>query len=212
MSNLNFSRKWAAYLADQHELSAEKEEVIRFAIEILALNIGNLVLTLTVGGLLGVFNGTLACIITVAAFRHTAGGAHSTSPWRCAAGTLVIFPSLALLARQAALLQAGYSELLAIAAIIVGFISVGLFAPVDTPVAPILSPLRRERLKVFAILTMVLVTVLIISLHKSSWNGASEIQMCLVLSTLWASFNLTKAGHSLWVLIDRINFSKRKEV
>jgi accessory gene regulator B len=202
----------AAYLAAQHELPAEKQDIIRFAIETLTVNIGNLILTLVIGGLLGVFKETLACIITVGAFRHTAGGAHSKSPWRCLVGTMVVFPSLGLLARKISIIQPGYAELLAMVVIIIGFISIILLAPVDTPAAPILSPFRRERLKVFAISTMVLVTVLIISLNKSTWNSASEIQMCLVLSTLWASFNLTKPGHSLWESIDALGFSRKKEV
>lgn len=206
------SQRIASRLANQHELTSEKRDIVRFALEILFLNVGNLFLTLIIGGLLGVFRETLACIITVALFRHTAGGAHSASPLRCTVGTMIIFPSLALLAAKLSLMNPQFKEVLTFAVIIIGFLGIILLAPVDTPAAPIKSPLRRERLRVFAISTMVLVTVLIISLDKSSWTYAPRIQMCLIIGTLWASFNLTRAGHVLWTFIDRISFKKRKEV
>lgn len=98
MSYLFLSRRTAGYLAAKAGLDQEKEVVLAYIIEVLVINIGNLLLTLLLGMLLGVLPGTVACIAAAVLFRHTAGGAHSKSPWRCTAVTIVLFPAMALLA------------------------------------------------------------------------------------------------------------------
>lgn len=74
MSYLGLSSKLAANLAEKHHLDEEKQIVLAFAIEVLVLNIANAILTLTIGWALGVFRGTAVCLLTIAAFRHNAGG------------------------------------------------------------------------------------------------------------------------------------------
>ncbi|MGI6554615.1 MAG: accessory gene regulator ArgB-like protein [Bacillota bacterium] len=92
MSYMKFSTKCAAYLGRIHGLNEEKQIELTYVIEVLTLNIVNIILTLTLGWILGVFWGTLTCLLTIAAFRHNAGGGHSESPWRCGLVTVIIFP------------------------------------------------------------------------------------------------------------------------
>lgn len=204
MSSLVFSRKWAAKLAKDHHLGEEKQAELAYAIEILVLTILNVMLTLNLGWALGVFWSTLACLLTIAAFRHNAGGGHSESPWRCALITMIVFPSLALAAGYVSTWQAFYTDLLSVISISLGFAFINIYAPVDNPKAPIVSSIRRKRLKKWALLIMALLAIIIIGLRFSSWGKASEIRLCLVLSVLWVSFNLTPLGHRLWCFIDRI--------
>jgi len=56
--------------------------------------------------------GTIACLIVAIAFRHTAGGAHSDFPVKCAAVTMVIFPLLAVVANKLAILPLMVSDFL----------------------------------------------------------------------------------------------------
>jgi len=205
MSYLGLSNKLAANLAEKHHLDEEKQVVLAFAIEVLVLNIANAILTLTIGWALGVFKGTAVCLLTIAAFRHNAGGGHSDSPWRCAAVTMIVFPLLAIAAHQVSTGQDFYLNILSAVSILIGFAFVWVFAPVDNPKAPILSPIRRRKLKIWALSIMGIITMLILSLRFIKWEMAPEIGMCLVLSLLWVSFNLTPWGHRLWFFIDTIS-------
>lgn len=204
MSYLGFSTKWATSLSKIHNLGEEKQAELTYAIEVITLNSVNAILTLALGWILSVFWGTFVCLLTIAAFRHNAGGGHSDSPWRCALVTMIVFPLLALASRYVSTWQPVYTDSLSLVSILVGFIVILIYAPVDNPKAPILSPIRRKRLRIYALLVMVLIAIIIIGLLFNSWEKISEIRMCLVLSNLWVSFNLTPLGHRLWVFIDKI--------
>ncbi len=208
MSHLSFSRRMAGYLSAKTRLEQEKEAVLAYVIEVLALNLGNLLLTLLLGMFLGVLPGTAACIAVVALFRHTAGGAHSNSPWRCAAVTITVFPAMALTASRLSALKLAGTDILSAVAILTGLILVVKLAPVDSPSAPIISPARRKKLKVLSIYALVIVVIAIIFLRRSGWAYTGEMQLCLVLSLLWVSLILSGPGHRLMSLIDKINLSK----
>lgn len=205
MSHLSFSRRWAGYLSAKAGLPAEKEVILAYVIEVLIINIVNVLLTLLLGLLLGVLPGTVACLVAVALFRSFAGGAHSSSPWRCGAVTVLVFPLMALLAALLSQLKQPYVDLLAALAVLTGLVLVILKAPVDSPSAPIISPLRRRKLKYLSILAIVFVAAAIIFLRQSAWVYAPEIQLCLIFSILWVSLILSKWGHRLMALIDGIN-------
>jgi accessory gene regulator B len=209
MSYLFLSRRTAAYLAARAGLDQEKEVVLAFIIEVFVLNFGNLLLTLLLGMLLGVLPGTVACIAVAALFRHTAGGAHSKSPWRCAAVTITVFPAMALLSSRLSMLEQIHSDILSAAAILIGFVSVITLAPVDTLFAPIISPARRRKLKVLSIFTFALITIAIILLRQSGWVYARETQLSFILSIMWVSFNLSKPGHLFMSFVDGIKIQKR---
>ncbi len=209
MSYLFLSRRTAGYLAAKTGLDQEKEAVLAYIIEVLVINIGNLLLTLLLGMFLGVLPGTAACIAAAALFRHTAGGAHSKSPWRCAAVTIIVFPAMALLASHLAAPDQIHTDILSVVAILVGLVSVIILAPVDTPSAPIISPTRRRKLKVLSIFAFTLIAIAIILLRQSVWSNAREIQLCLILSLFWTSFNLSKPGHRLMSFVDGIKIQKR---
>ncbi len=204
MSYLHISRRMAGYLAAGTGLDRENEIVLAYIIEVLFLNAVNLLFTLLLGWTLGVLPGTAACIAAAVMFRHTAGGAHSNSPWRCALITIALFPALALLASYLSGLKLIYTDILSLAAFLIGLVSVAVLAPADTPAAPVVSPVRRKRLKALSILVFMLIAIAAAFFRKSAWICAGEIQLCLVLSLLWTSFNLSKPGHRLMSLIDRI--------
>lgn len=208
MSYLNLSKKWAAKLAEDHHLGEEKQAEMAYAIEILVLTIVNAVLTLILGWVLGVFWSTVSCLLTIAAFRHNAGGGHSESPWRCGLVTISIFPLLALAAGHVSTWQYLYTAILSLVSISLGFAFIIIYAPVDNPKAPIVSPVRRKKLKTLALIIMAFLAMIIIGLRFSSWEKAAEIGMCLVLSVLWVSFNLTPLGHRLWCFIDGIELKQ----
>lgn len=205
MSYMRFSTKLATGLGKIHNLGEDQQAELAYAIEVLTLTIVNFILVMTLGWILGVFWGTLTCLTIIAAFRHNAGGWHSESPWRCALVTTIVFPSLALASRYVSMFwKPFYSDFLSLVSILLGFTFILKYAPVDNPKSPIISPMRRKRLKNIALTIMSIVAFTIISLQFCEWEKASEIRFCLVLSILWFSFNLTPLGKHLWRCIDSI--------
>lgn len=205
MKQRSMYKQWADFICCQTGLDQEQEEVFAYALEILVINIGNLCLTFLVGWLLGVLPGTVACIAVATAFRHTAGGAHSGSPWRCAIATMVIFPLLALLARYFITLPVIYHYVLAILAMITGTALTAKLAPVDSDSAPIISDTRRQRLKRNSMLVLAVIALTMAALTVIPGPLAGELMTCIAFSLLWVSFNLTEFAKRMWLTIDRVN-------
>ncbi|ACV64151.1 Accessory gene regulator B [Desulfofarcimen acetoxidans DSM 771] len=211
MSYLKLSKTWAGYLGRKTELSREKEIILTYIIELLVITIVCIVCSLLLGQLLGVLPGTASCLFMIALFRHTAGGAHSNNPWRCAVVTILIFPLIALLADILSSFALIYTDVFSIIAILVGVVTIARLAPVDSPAAPIISPTRRKKLKTSSIAIILMATIAVVVLRQSSWTYAGEIQISLVIGILWVSLILSKLGHNLFFWIDR-TFSMEKEV
>lgn len=209
MSYLAFSKSLAGFLTDKTGLDHEKEAVLAYAIEMLVITLGNILFTILLAALLGVLPGVLSCLIVVFLFRHAAGGAHSNSPWRCAAVTITIYPALALLAMYITRFGITFVDALSAVALMAGLITIAVLAPVDSPAAPIISPHRRKKLKALSLAVFAMIAAAVILLRWSGWVYAAQIRVCLILTVLWVSFMLSKPGHRLMCLVDDI---KLKEV
>jgi accessory gene regulator B len=208
MSYLGFSTKWAAKLAQVHHLNNEKQIELTYAIEVVTLNSINVVFTLLIGWAFGVFAETVSALLTVAALRHTAGGGHSESPWRCAVVTIIVFPLLGLAASCSGSLPSSSTGFIYLVALLVCFACILRYAPVDNAKAPIISAVRRKRFKAAAMVVVAVVSALVVILEFYGDNTDS-INMALVLGTLWASFNMTPLGHRLWCFIDMLGLKKK---
>lgn len=210
MSYLAFSKRLAGYLTGKTGLATEKRDVLAYIIEVLVINLANVIAALMLGAFLGVLRGTVACLVAAALFRQTAGGAHSESPWRCAVVTVAVFPALARLAAfLSKYAQTAFIDILAAVAVAAGFLTVILLAPVDSPNAPVLSPLRRKKLKVLSLAVFMIISAAAIILRRSDWVYAPEISVCLVLSVIWVSFMLSGPGHRAMRFIDKIKIGRR---
>jgi len=208
MSYLPFSRRLAASLAAGAGLSPEKETILAYVIEILVLNLLNVILALALGLLLGVLPGTAACLFAAALFRHTAGGAHSNSPWRCGVLTVAVFPSLALLSGHLAAFEPPFPGIFSVVAVLAGATAIILLAPVDSPAAPVIAPARRKKLKLLSLLVLLLLVFGLAALQQNQSPLAREIRLCIEVTILWVSFMLTKPGHALICFIDRIKIKR----
>ncbi len=175
-----------------------------YVIEVLTLTLLGIVVTLLLGLLLGVLPGTATGLLVAFLFRHSAGGAHSNSPWRCGIITAVVYPLIALLAVRLSMLKEPYPDMLTAAAVLLGLAAVIILAPVDSPAAPIISPLRRKKLKRISVVIMLMLVVFLVVLRQSQWDYAGQIQICVALNIIWLSFMLSKQGHKFISLLDNI--------
>jgi accessory gene regulator B len=208
----NLYQRWALLLVEKNHLPREKTAVLAYAMETLFINTLNLLLTMLIAYLLGVLGGTLICILVAVSYRHTAGGAHSSSPWICAAATMTIFPSLAYAATFIAAGPGVCGRLAALTAVLLGVYSIHRYAPVDSVQAPIISPERRKRLKKYSYVVVMVFVVGIILLEalSASWHLARILQVCAALTILWVSFNLTPTAAYLWSWMDNQLDSKNR--
>ncbi len=200
----NLYQRLAFFLVRENHLPQEKAAVLAYAMEILFINILNLMLTMLVGFLLGVLPGTIVCISVATAYRHTAGGAHSKSPWVCALATMMVFPAIAYLGTWLATGADTFCRLIAVVAALLGFYAVYRYAPVDSLQAPIISPERRKRLKRYSyiVIGILISGMLFLELISSLWFYARTVQLCAALTILWVSLNLTDTAAFLWSVLD----------
>ena len=207
MSYLIYSTKIAKYLVKKTNLTKEKEEVLAYAIEVLSLNLLNVGLTVLIGYLLGVLPGTLVCLLTVFAVRTFSGGAHSDSPWRCAAITALIFPIMALLAKQTmAFINPISIDIFLAASFITSLFTAFVLAPVDSPSAPIISVKRRRKLKLLSMLSLTIIGVIAVLSRYGFITGNTELHLCIAFGALWSSFILTPIGHSFFRAFDGLKY------
>jgi len=211
VSYFAISKNLAGFLTEKAGLAHEKESILAYAIEMTVITLGNTLFTLLLAALLGVLPGVLSCLVVVFLFRHTAGGAHSNSPWRCAAVTVTIYPAMALSAVYLAGLGAAFIDALSAVALLLGLSAIVVLAPVDSPSAPIISPYRRKKLKALSLAVFTLTAAAVVCLRQSDWVYASQIRVCLILTVLWISFMLGKPGHRLMCLVDRIKFKEVRD-
>lgn len=210
MKREKFSERWAMFLTSQTGQNDETEAVLTYAIEVLAITVINIVLTLGLGWLLGVFFGTVASLLTAVLVRHTAGGAHSSSPIRCAIITVIIFPALALLAKQLAAFNPFIADLLCIIMVLISWFLIWRFSPVENENAPIISSKRRRSLRTLSFLAFIIVCICIAFIKQSVYTWAADVYISIALGLMWSTFNLSYPGHTLMLFLDGI-FS-RKEV
>ncbi len=210
MSYLSISKRIAGYLSSGTELSSEKEEIITYVIEVILINVLNLINLLLLGLLFNVLPGVITCLIAVRFLRHNAGGAHSNSPWRCALITAVVFVSISMAASYLSNINQTYIDSMAIVAIGLGTFLFARLAPVDSPAAPIISANRRKRLKYSSLIVIAIISLVMVFLRQSVWIYSQEVQVAIILSVLWVSFNLTHSAHLLISNIDSLNLKIRR--
>ncbi|KUG03765.1 hypothetical protein ASZ90_018800 [hydrocarbon metagenome] len=200
----NLYQRLALFLGQENDLAQEKAAELAYAIEILLINGLNLILTMLIGFLLGVLPGTIVCILVATAYRHTAGGAHSRNPWTCAIATMIIFPALAYLGTYVAAGPDVIRWAIVATAGLIGIYAVYCYAPVDSAEAPIISPVRRNRLRRYSAFVIgILVTMLLLlEVISPIWLYGHIIQVCAALTVIWVSFNLTNNAATIWCMLD----------
>jgi len=209
MSYLPVCKYLAKRLLSATGQTLEKEDILAYSIEVLIINAVNVTLTILLGFLLGVLEGTIACLFVAFLFRHTAGGAHSVSPFRCAVITILIFPLIALSAEfLTRLTDDFYLNALQISAIIICGFLFAYLAPVDSTNAPILSTHRRRKLKALSIMAYISVALFIMYSKKYKYLDDS-VCLSIILCVIWSVFVMSKYGNNFFKYVDGINKERR---
>lgn len=182
-----------SFLAAQLGLDADRQEVVTYGALLLLQNGTTLLLTLLLALITDLLPETLIVLGVAATLRHSSGGAHLSTPWRCAWGTTFL---VWLCALAGAALETQMSAWILPVRLLISaawaaacYAAVWKYAPVEAENRP-LSPAHRVRVRRMSLYTGV-VLVLLLTLGAATnawWTGAVQLGFSL------QALNLTAAG------------------
>ncbi|WMJ79990.1 accessory gene regulator B family protein [Clostridium sp. MB40-C1] len=157
-----------------------------------------------------IFNVLLQALVlsfTASFLRKYSGGAHATSPNRCALIGGIIFTLLGKLVDKFTLMiSIKNTSFILLISFLFSYFIVYKLAPVDSVAKPIKKEETRRKLKKKSIVLINLLLLLSITLlsfyHKFQISNLLIIVQCICLGAAWQSFTLTSVGHLLIRYID----------
>jgi len=203
------SQKFAAKIGTSLELDDQRIEVLAYG----AFNLLHALWSTFLVVLFGLIFKCLAEILiistTAAVLRKYSGGAHATTPSRCAAIGVIVFGMLSLAIKIPIL----YSSPVAVAVCQIAVFSFAFYimykhCPVDSPNKPIKSEKKRRRFRRISFCLLgILVTAVTVLWGVYVYIRSVyilRIALCLAAGTAWQSFTLTFPGHIVMKNIDAI--------
>lgn len=159
------------------------------------------------GMIFGVLIESLIISFTISILRKYSGGAHASSPGKCAAMGVIVSVGMSVLINNINI-KFEYVVLLGLIVFILSYYLVYKLAPVDSIAKPIKNRQKIKRLKRGSIL--ILTFYFIIVIFNLLWYLKSgEIRvliysLCMYIGLLWQVFSLTQSGHKILSKIDAL--------
>lgn len=200
--------KITGYLSTRLSLDKDRTDIVQYALDVLLSTSVNLLLTLYIAHLLGVFRYAFIILLTSAALRFVSGGSHCSSSGRCIVASIITTPLFGLAARKFAIHSFTTSPLsiwvIFSLTVIFSLISLYLWAPADTPNKPITSKLARDTLRRNSFICAVIIDLIIFHflVRSSQLFHLAEVYAALI-GLIWQSFSLSPAGYRIIHQLDR---------
>lgn len=199
------SNNISANIAKELNLDIEKKEIINYGLFAVIQILFSIVLTMIFGLIFNVFLESLIVAFTISILRKSSGGAHASTPGRCAILGTIVSVGFGLVAK---LIEKNAVTISLIGIIIFfwSFYIVYKLAPVDSAAKPIKNQERRKKLKRSSM--MILSVYLVIAIanilyHYYSVNvSVLTYTLCIYMGLVWQIFSLTKSGHLILGKID----------
>lgn len=191
------------------KLDKDNEKIIAYGAFTLIQMILCILLIIIFASIFKVVISALIISFTGSLLRKYSGGAHATSPGRCAIIGAIITVGLAVLFRQVSI----YNSIALIC--ILGLLCFGYsyyiilkLSPVDSPSKPITKLETKLRLRKGSItlLNCLLIICFIVTFFyfKNESIKTFNSIICIYGGMLWQSFSLTKIGHNFMAYIDNL--------
>lgn len=203
------SKKLASQTAMILNLDSEREEVLAYG----ALNLFHTSFSTILLILFGILTKSLLEILVIsltsALLRQYSGGAHATSPSRCAISSVILFGGLSQIVKYAIIFDSIQQVLIyqVISFVFVIFIFYK-YCPVDTPNKRISNKEIKDRLRMasfkFAILLLGLTVILWAIYAKYGLPEALASVVCIQTGMAWQAVSITFLGRSLIKAIDTV--------
>jgi accessory gene regulator B len=212
------SNNFAAKIASSLNFDKDREEVIAYGAFNLFQTLWSTLLIIMFGILFDTLPIILIIAVTSATLRKFSGGAHATSPNRCAAISVIAFGILSLIVRyitiNVIILPVAIFQ---IVSFIFTYIIIYKYCPSDSPNKPIKNPERRKKFRKMSFNILFLftgITILLwITFYKvhSAFLLTSIVSMCM--GQLWQAITMTYTGHLVINKLDAFmqKLSLRKE-
>lgn len=192
-------------IATELKCDEEKKLVINYGIfAIIQMGIA-ICLTIIFGLLFNVVAEALIVSFTISILRKSSGGAHASTPGRCAILGTIVSVGFGLVAKRIEK-NAVTISLIGIIIFFWSFYIVYKLAPVDSAAKPIKNQERRKKLKRSSM--MILGAYLVIAIANILYNYYSvnvsvlTYTLCIYMGLVWQIFSLTKSGHLILGKID----------
>jgi accessory gene regulator B len=203
------SNALASGIASTLNVDKEREEIIAYGAFAFMQTLWSIMLVMLFGIVFNVFLESLVISLAISALRKYSGGAHSSSPNRCALIGAIISTILALIVIQTVNLMTFYQVMLmGLICFAISYLIINKLAPVDSPSKPITKVEKRKRLKKtsFRVLHFLLLVaaVLCAVYYIYDMENALTYGFCICMGVIWQSFTLTGAGHLILGAIDSL--------
>lgn len=201
------SNKLAYNIANTLKLDKDQEEIVAYG----AFNLLQVFWALLWVVILGLaFNVLVQAIIvtfTIALLRKYSGGAHFSSPNRCAIVGGIISSVLALMiVKTVPLVNAKLIIFIELILLIISYYNISKLAPVDSPAKPITKIEKRKLLRRYSILmfNIMLTIILLLTFLYFRYNSTLFLQWggLMFIGIVWQTLTLTSTGYQFFNKID----------
>jgi accessory gene regulator B len=197
----------ALWFKEQLDLDEEKTEVVAYALTSLFLIFVDLTLLVLVCWFLGVLKEGLIAAFTGALLRSATGGAHLSSPWRCAVLTALLPAFFGYLGKYAGPLLAPEVLLILLLFLLIwGVVIVNKYAPAEVKERPI-KPEKRGFYKKAGILLVIFWAIPALFFIST---GRPVFFLAGSCGLWWQTVTLTPPGFAIYRYLSDLG-SKRKE-
>lgn len=201
------SNKLSYKIASVLNLDKDNQEIIAYGAFSFFQTLWAILFIIIFGLIFDVLIEALILSFTASFLRKYSGGAHASSPNRCALIGAIVFSLLGIIiSKTSPLLTIKLTISTGLLCFIFSYYIVYKLAPVDSPAKPIVKEKTKQRLKKSSILTLhgLIITVLgLLGLYyKLGYKILLISAQCISLGSAWQSLTLTSSGHSLMASID----------
>lgn len=194
-------------IAKELNLDDDKRSVINYGLFAFIQIAICIILVVIFGFIFNVVTEALIVSFSISILRKSSGGAHATSPGRCAIIGTVASVGMGLISKY---INIGFSLYIigGSIAFIWSYYIVFKLAPVDSSAKPIKSIEKKARLRKSSmmILSVYLIIVItgIIYFYFMRNSRILVYSLCLYMGMLWQVFSLTKCGHLVIGRLDKL--------
>lgn len=203
------SKALAYGISSTLNMDKEREEIIAYGAFAFIQTVWSILLVITFGIIFNVLVQALVISLSISLLRKYSGGAHSSSPNRCALIGAVISTLLGMLVNTAVSFMDFYQIALAgIISFALSYFIVSKLAPVDSAAKPIKKAETRRRLKRKSLCMLNLLFLAAAVLNALYYIYDIQIvlacALCIYIGVIWQAFTLTKTGHLMLGAIDEL--------
>jgi accessory gene regulator B len=196
------SNKIGNKIALNLNLDKDNEEIIIYGAFNLLQTLWAILCVVILGIIFKVLVQALIVAFTAAILRKYSGGAHASSPNKCAGIGAVIVVGFALVIDKVFMLfNIKIIVSLVMLGLVISYYIINKLAPVDSPAKPIVKLETKKRLKKQSILTLssfiMIMLILGFIYFKYKINFFLSAIECIYIGAMWQTFTLTAKGHQL---------------